>query len=159
MIYDENDQRRILADMYEQIEGTAAMIADEFGSSTDRDTLARIEITAGHLLADVTGLLAPCLKDPSFHTEEEWRLFRLWFEGRHFGPEFRFPLEFRRQEDLVVPYTEFSLKAEAIRRLVMGYQVPEHPARQSLRLLLEASGIDPEKCVIEKSNVPVRGAA
>jgi predicted transcriptional regulator len=41
----------------------------------------------------------------------------------------------------------------------MGYQVPEHPVRQSLRLLLREGGIDPAVIAIERSNVPVQGAA
>jgi len=157
VIYDRPIQERILASVFDKIQSDAATLADTFKPSSG--VVEKIETTAGHLFVDVTALLAPCFKDPSFTAEDEWRLFRPRLEGEYVGTEGLFPLQFRAHGPLVVPYAEFTVRPEAFKKIIMGYQVPDHPVRQSLRLLLRESGIDPAAFGIERSNVPVRGAA
>jgi hypothetical protein len=155
VIYDRSIQRRILADVFDKIQETAATLADNFRLSPA--VVKKIESTAGALLVDLTALLAPCLKDRAFDAEDEWRLWRFWLESNKAKQVF--PLKFRAHGDLVVPYTEFAVKPDAVKAIIMGYQVPEHPVRQSLRLLLRESGIDPAAVDITRSDVPVLGAA
>jgi hypothetical protein len=156
VIYDEAEQRRVLAEIYDKIQVAVATLADTFKSAPP--IVDMIESIAGDLVADVTGLIAPWYKHPCFAAEEEWRLFRPRVEGKNVKPERMFPLKFRAYRDWVVPYAEFVVKPEAFRKVIMGSQVPDHPTRQSLRLLLRENGIDLATCEIEQSNVPVRGA-
>jgi hypothetical protein len=156
VVYAKADQLRILYGIYDRVEERAAAVADNPQAKGDIDILRFVELTAGRLIADVTSVVAPCYKDPCFRAEEEWRLYRCLYDGDHVPPEGRFPLLFRNQNGLVVPYTEFRLKADAIKSVVMGHQIPEHPGRESVWLLLKEAGVDLAVCKIEHSEVPVR---
>ena len=156
--YDEDDQKRMLATIFDNIQETAANLVDVPVRPTE-DLVSKIESTAGHLLMDVSSILAPCFKHESFSSEEEWRLFRTTAESEKVTRDKDFHLSFRASQGLIVPYAEFPVGPEAFKKITMGYQVPEYPVRKSLEYLLRESGIDPSSVEIDKSNVPVRGAA
>jgi hypothetical protein len=156
VVYYRAEQHRILSGIYDRVEERAAAVADNLNGETDIDILAFVELTASRMIADVTSIVAPCYKDPCFKAEEEWRLYRCLYEGEHVPREGRFPLLFRNQNGLIVPYTEFRLKTDAFKTVVMGHQVPEHPGRESVRLLLKEADVDLAACQIEHSEVPVR---
>jgi hypothetical protein len=156
--YDETAQREMLGAVFDKIEKTAAELVDRPVRPSD-DLVSKIESTAGHLLMDVSSMLAPCFKHDSFSSEEEWRLFRTTAESEKIQRDKDLHLSFRASGGLVVPYAEFPVAPEGFKKITMGYQVPEHPVVQSLKLLLRESGIDPSHVEIVKSVVPVRGAA
>jgi len=156
VVYDKADQLRILSGIYDHVEQRAASVAENPQAKADIDILRFVEFTAGRVIADLTSVVAPCYKDPCFKAEEEWRLYRCLYDGDHVPPEGRFPLLFRHQNGLVVPYTEFRLKADAFKSVMMGHQIPEYPGRESVRLLLKEAGIDLAACKIEHSDVPVQ---
>jgi hypothetical protein len=156
VVYEEVDQRRILERLFDQIQSAAVRLLETFGATAD--VVEKIESTVGHLLADVTFLLAPCFKDPSFAAEEEWRIFKTRLEGEGIDDD-PLPLKFRGSASQVVPYAEFAFAPRALKAAVLGYQVPEHPVKQSLRLLLKRSGVDPGTIEITRSTVPARGTA
>ena len=158
VVYEIADQQRILESLYGGIQHNAATLMHANGGTWDEKDLALLVYVAGHLIFDVTRAIAPCFKDPCFSAEEEWRLFRTWVEGR-VAEEGKFPLKFRAKQGRIVPYTEFALAPQALKKVVTGYQVPDHPAHQSIRFLLQENGIDPACCAIEHSRVPVQGAA
>jgi hypothetical protein len=99
VIYDRSSQERILAGVFDKIQETAVTLADTF--KPNQAVAEKIESTAGHLLVDLTALLAPCFKDRSFDAEEEWRLFWPRLEGEHVGTEDLLPLKFRTRGTLI----------------------------------------------------------
>ncbi len=156
--YERELQEAMMASVFEKIEQKAAALVDEIVSPT-KELVSEVELTAGHLLGDVSSMLAPCFKHESFKSEEEWRLFRTTAESDATTRDEDFRLSFRSSGGLVVPYAEFSLGSDAVRAITMGYQVPEHPSKESFRLLLRENQVDPANVTIGKSGVPVRGAA
>jgi hypothetical protein len=147
VIYRKEAQCQILEGIYDRIQ-------DDVATALEGQPNSDIEFIAGCLMAHMTGFIAPCFKDPCFAAEEEWRLFRPCFKEQRSGTP---PFKYRTAGSLIVPYIDFSLKRECIQKVVMGYQVPDYPTRQSVKMLLESCGIDPDRCMIENSKVPVRG--
>jgi hypothetical protein len=158
VVYREDEQRRVLQDVYDKVQEEVAELVDRQPAWEEMD-LAKIAFSAGFLMAHVTGFLAPCFKHPCFEAEGEWRLFRPWIEGQFTGQTGTFPLNFRTSGSLIVPYTDFCLKPEYICKVVMGYQVPDDPTRESVTFLLRSHGIELSHCHIENSNIPVRAPA
>lgn len=145
VIYDEEKQRQFLREVYDRIITKADELEKHYGISSG------IEQIVGQAIVGMTSYYTPRFKHSSFAAEEEWRLFRTRFVDTRVD---KLCLKFRAHRDGVLPYTEFPMKLEAIKKIVMGSQLPGSRAEQSLKLLLRQHEV--ENCEIVWSDVPVR---
>ena len=98
--------------------------------------------------------IAPRLKDPAFHEEEEWRFFQQSTKTIKFNID---NIKYRKGSKVLIPYTEFELAKETkhlpIKGITVGPMPHQELARRSLDNYLSNMGF---KCDIKISPIPYR---
>ena len=98
--------------------------------------------------------IAPRLKDPAFHEEEEWRFFKQSTKPLNFNID---NIKYRKGSKVLIPYTEFKLAEEIkdlpIQSIKVGPMPHQELAKRSLENYLNHEGV---KCDITCSPIPYR---
>lgn len=129
VIYDLKEQDTLLSAVIRLVDERAG----QFASYVD---------TVGEFFAEVAvsylRLAAPRMKDPSFRSENEWRLFstEAWVpDGRADDPTRK--THFRVTNGRIVPYKEIKFEELPLRVIELGASSPMKESEQSLAVLME----------------------
>lgn len=155
VLYDEPEQRGVLKSSIERAESEAA----SFISNLDQGDREEGEKVAGHSLSAALRATAPCFKHSSFSDEEEWRVFDYHIEGPRIASQRMKNPKFRASNGRIIPFIELQLppgNESPIREIVVGYQIDEAVARESIRFLLRTAGLSLDNVLIRRSEVAVQ---
>lgn len=155
--YDESEQSSRLKLLIERVESEAVSLIRDNCQTSDR---AWHEDVAGVALYAALRGLAPCFKHPSFSSEEEWRAFDYHIEGEGIDSGRRKSPKFRASNGRIIPFIELVLPTgneSPIREIVIGYQIDEAVARESISFLLRKAGLPLDKVKIRMSEVALKG--
>lgn len=156
VLYDELEQRGVLKSSIECAESEAASFISELPQG-DREEGEKV---AGLSLAAALRGIAPCFKHSSFSDEEEWRVFDHRIEGPRIDPQRMKNPKFRASNGRIIPFIELELppgNESPIREIVVGYQIDEAVARESISFLLRTAGLSLDNVLIRRSEVAVQG--
>jgi hypothetical protein len=98
--------------------------------------------------------IAAEMKHPAFRGENEWRLLRMEREFVGVRSKKTPEIKFRAAGARVIPYLEYSFRADAIREVVIGFSNPMPLNDQALAILWRETLGGPAR--IRRSDVPVR---